>query len=471
MDYPGQRRYLSRQRQLAALAGTALVLVGGLYLGEPGMPAYSRALFVLIMAALVYGLWYLPPYLHLTVDQRKKLRWAVRMRWILIAVVAVLGVAGVGEQQDLILLWLAVGFLSLSNFVVGRRVRGGGKDAGLLWRIYFLSDFGLLFVFTIFGMGYSALGWLFPGLIAISTHQAFLLSEDRSPRGPVTAVLVSLLLLGALCGEAEVSGCLYGAAFVVAVIAATNRLSRAAQNQNQRNVRAAVDELAEFTGKSEKEVEELLLRAPEMLAEAWRRERPEEGGPEALARWYERNSFYYLFDLTAFSLTAKQIAFTLNLLRLARGRCLDYGAGSGQLAVELAHGEHEVTYFDVEGRTQEFARRRAERAGIELKFLSSKQDLEAGGYDTVYSVEVLEHLPDLEGELRLLASLLRPGGMMVLTIPSGPTKSHPMHLEHRLDTKRCLRGLGLRDVKGVRMRWTGSETLRKGTTLVYQKHC
>lgn len=64
---------------------------------------------------------------------------------------------------------------------------------------------------------------------------------------------------------------------------------------------------------------------------------------------------------------------------------------------------HPVTYYDVEGVTIKFARRRAENSGLPMEFAHSKDALAAIAqkrrFDTIFAFDVLEHLPDLPGEL------------------------------------------------------------------------
>ena len=93
----------------------------------------------------------------------------------------------------------------------------------------------------------------------------------------------------------------------------------------------------------------------------------------------------------------------------------------------------------------------------------------AGKFDTVISLDVLEHLPDIAGELDFLASMLAPGGTLVLSAPVGGTESHPMHLEHRIDVAAHLRSRGLEDAKTFGLRWRSSEYMRKKSVFVFRK--
>jgi 2-polyprenyl-3-methyl-5-hydroxy-6-metoxy-1,4-benzoquinol methylase len=104
-------------------------------------------------------------------------------------------------------------------------------------------------------------------------------------------------------------------------------------------------------------------------------------------------------------------------------------------------------------------------------FTSNKDELrgEAIKFDTVISLDVLEHMPDLPGELNYLNSLLAPGGRLILTVPMGATKSHPMHLAHEVRAIEILTKFGFRNVKDWKLRLTGSEILRKRDCVVMQK--
>src|SRR5262249_14529331 len=135
---------------------------------------------------------------------------------------------------------------------------------------------------------------------------------------------------------------------------------------------------------------------------------------------------------------------------------LDYGAGNGEILLELARRGHRAAYYDVEGVTMRFARHRAERQRLTIDFFHTKDALAASarerGYDTVFSFDVLEHLPDLPGELTFLSSLLAPGGAFVFDVPAGSTKAHPMHLNHNLKVLAYMSSKGLKDERGLLLR-------------------
>jgi 2-polyprenyl-3-methyl-5-hydroxy-6-metoxy-1,4-benzoquinol methylase len=54
---------------------------------------------------------------------------------------------------------------------------------------------------------------------------------------------------------------------------------------------------------------------------------------------------------------------------------------------------------------------------------------DAAGFDTIVSLETIEHLPDPEGFVRRLVHLLRPGGFMIASAPTTPSvDANPHHL-------------------------------------------
>ena len=91
-----------------------------------------------------------------------------------------------------------------------------------------------------------------------------------------------------------------------------------------------------------------------------------------MAEWYRQNSELYLFAISAYNLEYKRIRSNMKVLRLARGATLDYGAGNGEILLELARRGHRATYYDVEGVTMRFARQRAANQGLAIEFFTPK---------------------------------------------------------------------------------------------------
>jgi 2-polyprenyl-3-methyl-5-hydroxy-6-metoxy-1,4-benzoquinol methylase len=227
-----------------------------------------------------------------------------------------------------------------------------------------------------------------------------------------------------------------------------------AQRQNDRNVRKAMNELVHFTGYPPEKVRALWSESNRQLAENWQSAAPNERDAARLAEWYRENSLLYMFAISAYNLEYKRIRSNLKVLRFARGATLDYGAGNGEILLELARAGHPAAYYDVEGETMKFARQRASDQNLAIGFFHTKEALLASKrrFDTIFSFDVLEHLPDLPSELRFLSSLLSEGGLFLFDVPAGSTKAHPMHLNHKLNVREYMQSLGLRQERSFLQR-------------------
>jgi len=97
------------------------------------------------------------------------------------------------------------------------------------------------------------------------------------------------------------------------------------------------------------------------------------------------------------------------------GRALDVGCGPGRNAIWLASAGFDVDAVDLSPRALEWARERAEQAGVQVRFHCGdlfSLPLPSGQYDLVYDHGCLHHLPPHRrvSYLALLDRVLRPGG-------------------------------------------------------------
>jgi 2-polyprenyl-6-hydroxyphenyl methylase/3-demethylubiquinone-9 3-methyltransferase len=99
---------------------------------------------------------------------------------------------------------------------------------------------------------------------------------------------------------------------------------------------------------------------------------------------------------------------------LRGARALDVGCGGGLLAESLARAGAAVTAIDLAPAMIETARLHAldSRLDIDYRVQSAESLLgsQAGRFDVVTCMEMLEHVPDPGGAIRVLAGLVRPGG-------------------------------------------------------------
>jgi SAM-dependent methyltransferase len=110
-----------------------------------------------------------------------------------------------------------------------------------------------------------------------------------------------------------------------------------------------------------------------------------------------------------------------------RDAALDFGCGVGRLTQALADHFQHVTGVDIAPSMLENARRFNEHANVEF-VQNEKPDLAVlpdESVDLVYTTIVLQHMaPALAlGYLDEFGRILRPGGAVVFTLPSGPSRT------------------------------------------------
>lgn len=110
--------------------------------------------------------------------------------------------------------------------------------------------------------------------------------------------------------------------------------------------------------------------------------------------------------------------------RLHTGSVLNAGCGAGSFTMKLIDAGYDVTSVDasepfVERLAGELERRGLAHAPVAVADLHELPFPDAS-FDGVVSGEVLEHLADDETAVRELVRVLRPGGMLVVSVPANP---------------------------------------------------
>lgn len=419
--------------------------------------------FSLIAAALAISLCYVPNYLHLTVNPQKRPAWAVKVRWRIVGAVAILGLLLASSWRGRGALLIAVAWLLVANQVAKKWIPASYSST-----FVFVSEFVLVLTCLLTGLLDPLLAAI---LLAAAVHVWIVTSDGQHFRRAGFAIILSWTPLGLASQQGKVDAISYTALEAVIVVTglATAWAVQRAQAQNSGNISAAIAELADFTGYPADRIRNLWAVSNQGLARNWQRAAIADNDRERLAQWYRDNSELYLFAISGYNLEYKRILSNLKVLKLARGACLDYGAGNGEIILELARRGHPATYYDVDGVTMKFARQRAAQQGLAVDFFHTKDDLAKAArrqtFDTIFSFDVLEHLPDLPGELDFLVSHLSPGGLFVFDVPAGSTKAHPMHLNHHLDVFAYMSSKGLHDERGLSLRLP----FKKEEKYVYRK--
>lgn len=116
-------------------------------------------------------------------------------------------------------------------------------------------------------------------------------------------------------------------------------------------------------------------------------------------------------------------------------RMLDVGCGNGDFTRELATGFREVCGIDVQ---ETFLEQFRQRVGDDKKYVISNMSAAAmtfpdDHFDTIVTIETLEHVSDLSGAAAEMIRVLRPGGELLITVPNRwfPCENHGMKIGSR----------------------------------------
>ncbi len=198
-------------------------------------------------------------------------------------------------------------------------------------------------------------------------------------------------------------------------------------------IKASRKELSEFTGLSEEEVTVKCNIAVDLIAKQYKQEIIDTGKDPKI--FYKENK-NYIFDLVDWHMQ-KRRSFDIGLAENIKKTypdvktILDFGSGCGQNAIDLAKAGYIVAMADYEGYTSQFARFRAKKRGLDIKFYDMEKPIN-DKFDIILAFDVLEHIPDQEFEnvINLLKSLKSDNGKgkVITTVAFGTQNgAHPMH--------------------------------------------
>lgn len=115
---------------------------------------------------------------------------------------------------------------------------------------------------------------------------------------------------------------------------------------------------------------------------------------------------------------------------IAKLKVLDVGCGGGILSEELAKRGGKVTGIDLGDAQLDAARIHAIESGLSIDYQNVPvEDLaaqQAGQYDVVTCMEMLEHVPDPGSIIHACAALVKPGGWVVFSTINRTAKAFAM---------------------------------------------
>ena len=115
-------------------------------------------------------------------------------------------------------------------------------------------------------------------------------------------------------------------------------------------------------------------------------------------------------------------------------RTFDAGCGNGAFSIYAGRIGNEVVAASFETDEQQTARRRAETLGvqgIDFRVLDLREiaghRADLGSFDQIICLETIEHVSDDQALVSTLASMLRPGGRILISAPNADHR--PLHTE------------------------------------------
>jgi 2-polyprenyl-3-methyl-5-hydroxy-6-metoxy-1,4-benzoquinol methylase len=118
---------------------------------------------------------------------------------------------------------------------------------------------------------------------------------------------------------------------------------------------------------------------------------------------------------------------------LRAGRVLDIACGVGYgtdiILQEAADRVSQIHGVDISKEAIEYARRRYAHPRAQFVLEDATTFFDGEGFDTIVSLETLEHLPNPDHFASRLVRMLRPNGMLICSAPTSPSVDiNPYHL-------------------------------------------
>ena len=112
------------------------------------------------------------------------------------------------------------------------------------------------------------------------------------------------------------------------------------------------------------------------------------------------------------SIALKNKLNLINSLQSNKGRILDIGAGTGDFLSVAKNDGWQTIGVEPSDRAKTIAKSKG------VSFVSATSELENHSFDVISMWHVLEHVPDLDKQIKELKRLLKPTGTLIIAVPN-----------------------------------------------------
>ena len=112
------------------------------------------------------------------------------------------------------------------------------------------------------------------------------------------------------------------------------------------------------------------------------------------------------------SIALKNKLNLINSLQPQKGRILDIGAGTGEFLSVAKNDGWQTIGVEPSDKAKTIAKNKG------VSFVSATSELENHSFDVISMWHVLEHVPDLDKQIKELKRLLKPTGTLIIAVPN-----------------------------------------------------
>lgn len=193
-------------------------------------------------------------------------------------------------------------------------------------------------------------------------------------------------------------------------------------------IQEVVDEkiydLVSYTGRKEEEVLDIIKNALKNRNLEW------EIFSKVSPLHFHCNTKYSMYCLVKWNSEKKYqdiIKYISHISLLKGGKILDFGGGIGELSINLANKNLDISFLEVPSDTLNFAKWRFKKRGLDINTYTSLNQIKEK-FNIIIAIDVIEVLEKPEIHIKKFYDLLNDNGLLILSKANVGENEHPMNL-------------------------------------------